>query len=78
VVVIWDCRHEIELLLSDGCQMALGGVSRVMRRSLVNRAAQDKWSPARVERDGPFYRLLLRSQAGAEIEVRMRRLALRP
>jgi hypothetical protein len=78
VVVISDCRHEIELLLSDGRQMALGGVSRVMRRSLVNRAAQDRLRPARVERDGLSYRLLLRSQAGAEIEVLTRRLALRP
>jgi hypothetical protein len=78
VVVISDRRHEIELLLSDGRRMALGGVSGVARRSLVNRAAQDQLRPARVERDGLSYRLLLRGQAGAEIEVHTRRLALRP
>jgi hypothetical protein len=78
VVVISDRRHEIELLLSDGRRMALGGVSGVTRRSLVNRAAQDKLRPARVERDGLSYRLLLRSQAGADFEVHTRRLALRP
>jgi hypothetical protein len=33
---------------------------------------------ARVECDGPSYRLLLRNQAGVEIKVRTRRLALRP
>jgi hypothetical protein len=32
VVVISESRHEIALLLSDGRRMALGGVSRVMRR----------------------------------------------
>jgi hypothetical protein len=78
VVVIADSRHELALLLSDGRRIALGGVSRVTRRFLMNRAAQDKLRPARVERDGLSYRLLLRSEAGAEIEVHMRRVALAP
>jgi hypothetical protein len=78
VVVISESRHEIALLLSDGRRMALGGVSRVMRRFLLNRAAQDKLRPARVQRDGLSYRLLLRSETGAEIEVYTRRVALAP
>jgi hypothetical protein len=78
VVVISDSRHEIALLLSDGRRMALGGVSRVSRRVLVNRAARDKLRPALVERDGLSYRLLLRSEAGAEIEIYPRRVALAP
>jgi hypothetical protein len=78
VVVISECRDEIALLLSDGRRMALGGVSRVTRRFLVSRAAQDKLRPARVQRDGLSYRLLLRSEAGDEIEVYTRRVALAP
>jgi hypothetical protein len=78
VVVISESRNEIALLLSDGRRIALGGVSRVTRRSLVKRAAQDKLRPARVERDGPSYRLLLRSEAGAVVEVYTRRVALAP
>jgi hypothetical protein len=78
VVVISDSRHEIALVLSDGRRLALGGVSRVTRRLLVNRAARDKLRPARVERDGPSYRVLLRSESGAEIEVHTRRVALAP
>jgi hypothetical protein len=78
VVVISDSRHEIALLLSDGRRMALGGVSRAARRVLINRAARDKLRPALVERDGLSYRLLLRSEAGAEIEIYPRRVALAP
>jgi hypothetical protein len=78
VVLISYSRHEIALLLSDGRRIALGGVSRMMRRFLLNRAAQDKLRPARVERDGLSYRLLLRSEAGTEIEVYTRRVALAP
>jgi hypothetical protein len=78
VVVISDSRHEIALLLSDGRRMALGGVSRAMRKFLINRAAQDKLRPARVERNGLSYRLLLRSEAGVDVEVYTRRVALAP
>jgi hypothetical protein len=78
VVVIADSRYGIALVLSDGRRIALGGVSRVMRRELLNHAAQDKLRPTRVERDGLSYRLLLRGEAGAEIEVYTRRVALAP
>ncbi len=78
VVVIADCRHEIALLLSDGRRMSLGGVSRAMRRFLVHHAAQDRLRPTHVERDGLSYRLLLRSEAGVEVEVYPRRVALAP
>ena len=78
VVVISDWRHGIALGLSDGRQIALGGISRVERRMLVNRAARDKLRPAHVERDGFSYRLLLRGEAGAEFQIYTRRVALAP
>jgi hypothetical protein len=78
VVVISDSRHGIALVLSDGRRIALGGVSRFRRRLLVYRAAKEKLRPTRVDRDGLSYRLLLRSEAGTEIEVYTRRLTLAP
>jgi hypothetical protein len=78
VVVISYSRHGIALVLSDGRRIALGGVSRFRRRLLVNRAAKHKLRPARVDRDGRSYCLLLRSEAGAEIEVYTRRVVLVP
>jgi len=78
VVVISYSHHGIALVLSDGRRIALGGVSRFRRRLLVNRAAKEKLRPTRVERDGLSYRLLLRSEAGAEIEVYTCRVTLAP
>jgi hypothetical protein len=78
VVVVSDSSHGITLALSDGRLMNLEGVSRLTRRRLLSRAAQDKLRPTRVERDALSYRLLLRSEAGAEIELSTRRLALAP
>ena len=76
VVVVSDSSHGIALALSDGRRMTLGGVSRVTRRRLLHRAARDKLRPARIEREAFSYRLLLRSEAGAEIEFHTRRVAL--
>ena len=78
VVVVSDSSHGIALALSDGRRMTLGGVSRVTRRRLLHRAAQDKLRPARIERETFSYRLLLRSEAGAEIEFHTRSVALAP
>jgi hypothetical protein len=78
VVVVSDYRHGIALALSDGHRMTLGGVSGVTRRRLRHRAAQDKLRPARIEREAFSYRLLLRSEAGAEIEFHSRSVALAP
>jgi hypothetical protein len=78
VVVVSDYSHGIALALSDGRRMTLGGVSGVTRRRLLHRAAQDKLRPARIEREAFSYRLLLRSEAGAEIEFHTRSVALAP
>jgi hypothetical protein len=78
VVVVSDSSRGIALVLSDGRRMTLGGVSRVTRRRLLHRAAQDKLRPARIERDALSYRLLLRSEAGAEVEFHTRSVALAP
>jgi hypothetical protein len=78
VVRIWDSRHGIALGLSDGRRLALGGVSRFTTRLLVNRAAQDKLRLAGVELDGFSYRLSLRGEAGAVMEVYARRVTLAP
>jgi|tagenome__1003787_1003787.scaffolds.fasta_scaffold19815284_2 hypothetical protein len=78
VVVVSSYSHGIALALSDGRRMTLGGVSGVTRRRLLHRAAQDKLRPARIEREEFSYRLLLRSEAGAEIEFHTRSVALAP
>jgi hypothetical protein len=78
VVVVSDSSHGIALALSDGRRMTLGGVSPGTRRRLLHRAAQDKLRPARIEREAFSYRLLLRSEAGAEIEFHTRSVALAP
>jgi hypothetical protein len=78
VVVVTDYSHGIALALSDGRRMTLGGVSGVTRRRLRQQAAQDRLRPARIEREAFSYRLLLRSEAGAEIELHTRSVALAP
>jgi hypothetical protein len=78
VVVVSDSSHGIALALSDGRRMTLGGVSRVTRRRLLHLAAQDKLRPARIDREAFSYRLLLRNEAGAEIEFHTRTVALAP
>jgi hypothetical protein len=78
VVVVSDSSQGIALALSDGRRMTLGGVSRATRRRLLHQAAQDKLRPARIEREAFSYRLLLRGEAGAEIEFHTRSVALAP
>jgi hypothetical protein len=76
VVGISGSRHGIGLGLSDGHRLELGGVSRSMLGLLVHGAAAERLRPAHVSRDGFSYRLLLRGEAGAEMEVFARRLTL--
>ena len=78
VVVVSDWRYGIALDLSDGRRIALGGVSRVTRRMLAQRVPMDRLRLARVEIDGISYRLILRSEAGDELEIFSRRVALAP
>ncbi|MCW2767477.1 MAG: hypothetical protein JWO11_3436 [Nocardioides sp.] len=78
VVVVSQSPHGIALGLSDGRRLALGSVSRSTLKLLMRRVTDDKLRPARVDRDSLSYRLLLRGEAGAEIEVCTRRLALAP
>ena len=78
VVVVSDSSQGIALALSDGRRMTLGGVSGVTRRRLLRLAAQDRLRPARIEREAFSYRLLLRGEAGAEIEFHTRSVALAP
>jgi hypothetical protein len=75
VVVISDSRHGIGLGLSDGRRLELGGVSRSTLRRL-QWATEDRLRPAHVDRDGFSYRLLLRGENGAEVEVFARRVTL--
>jgi hypothetical protein len=76
VVVISDSRHGIGLGLSDGHRLELGGVSRSTLRRLELGAAAERLRPAHVTREGFAYRLLLRGEAGAEMEVFARRVTL--
>lgn len=78
VVVVSDWRYGIALDLSDGRRIALGGVSRVTRRMLAHRVRVDRLRLSRVEIDGISYRLVLRGEAGDELEIFSRRVALAP
>jgi hypothetical protein len=78
VVGIWDSRHGVALGLSDGRRLALGGISLSTARLLAVRAAEDKLRLAHVERAEFSYRLLLRGEGGAIVEVYARRVALAP
>jgi hypothetical protein len=75
VVVISDSRHGIGLGLSDGRRLELCGVSRSTLERLTW-AAEERLRPAHVTRDGFSYRLLLRGDSGAEMEVFARRVTL--
>jgi hypothetical protein len=75
VVVISDSRHGIGLGLSDGRRLELGGVSRSTLQRL-KWAAEERLRPAHVTRDGFSYRLILRGDSGAEMEVFARRITL--
>jgi hypothetical protein len=78
VVVIADHpRHGIVLGLSDGHLLTVSGVTRVTRSLLLQRAANDKLRPTRVERDGYSYRLLLRGESGYEMKINTPMVSLR-
>jgi hypothetical protein len=76
VVVTWYSRHGIALSLSDGHRLELGGVSRSTMRRLERGTAEERLRPAHVAREGFSYRLVLRGEAGAEVEVFARRVTL--
>jgi hypothetical protein len=76
VVVISESRQGVALGLSDGGRLALGRVSCSTLATLRRRAAGDKLYPARVVRDTSRYRLVLRAEDGADMELSTRRLAL--
>ena len=78
VVGVWDSREGVALGMSDGRRLTLGGVSHLTTRLLVHRAVEDKLRLGRVELDGFSYRLLLRGEAGALMEIYARRVALVP
>src|SRR4051812_21679650 len=76
VVLISDSRHGIALSLSDGRRLELGGISRSTVRLLERGTAEERLRPAHVVREGFSYRLVLRGEAGAEMEVFARRVTL--
>jgi hypothetical protein len=76
VVVVQDSPHGIGLGLSDGHRLLLGGVSRYALTLLTQVAANERLRPAGVERDGLTYRLVFRGEAGTEMEIFARRVAL--
>jgi hypothetical protein len=76
VVAVSDSRHGIGLGLSDGHRLELGGVSRSMLATLEQTAAEERLRPTHVSRAGFSYRLLLRGETGAEMEVFARRVTL--
>jgi hypothetical protein len=76
VVAVWDSPEGIALGLSDGWRLVFGAVSRPKVDALRLRASETKLYPAHVERHASSYRLLLRGEAGADIELSTRRLAL--
>jgi hypothetical protein len=78
LVMVSESRHGVALGFSDGRRLALGSVSRSTLALLKHRVADHRLRPARVHRDSLSYRLLLRGEAGVEIEVGTQRLALAP
>lgn len=78
VVAISESRHGVALVLSDGNRLALSGLGVSTRRNLQHRVAKDRFRPASIDRDRFAYRVLLRGESGAEIEVHTQRVALAP
>ena len=78
VVAISESRHGVALVLSDGNRLALSGLGVSTRRNLQHRVSMDRFRPTRVDRDRFAYRVLLRGESGAEIEVHTQRVALAP
>jgi hypothetical protein len=78
VVGVCEMRHGVALMLSDGRRLGLGEVSRRALPLLIARAQRDRLRPARIERDGITFCLVLRGEAGGDIEIHARRLAVTP
>jgi hypothetical protein len=76
VVGVSDSLHCIGLGLSDGHRLELGGVSRSTVTLIERVATEEKLRPAGVARHGFSYRLVLRGEAGAEMEIFARRVTL--
>jgi hypothetical protein len=78
VVAISYSRHGIARVLSDGRRIALGGVRPLQAKAARKPRGAGEVAPCPGGTRWPLYRLLLRSEAGAEIEVYTRRVALAP
>ena len=76
VVKISDSPEGLALGLSDGWRLVLGTVSRSKLDALRLRAGETRLYPARFERRTSFYRLVLRGETGADVELTTRRVAL--
>jgi hypothetical protein len=76
VVRSYNSSLGISLELSDGRRLVLNGVSRRMLPVLLLRVAEDKLAPTHVDRDGLSYRLTFRGQAGTNIDIYARNVAL--
>jgi hypothetical protein len=76
VVTIHRWPDGIAFELSDGRRLALAGVSRRTLHLLVRRTAEDLLQPTHVHRDVFSYRLRLRGQAGTDIDIYARNIAL--
>ena len=69
VVVVSKAPDGIALELSDGCRLALGGVSPRTIDLIDRRGLMDVLRPESLYRYAFSYRLLLRGAAGSEINV---------
>jgi hypothetical protein len=69
VVAVSKGPDGIALELSDGCRLALGGVSPRTIDLIDRRGLMDVLRPESLYRDAFSYRLLLRGAAGTEINV---------
>jgi hypothetical protein len=78
VVTIYRSPDGVTLQLSDGRRLGLAGVSLRALQLLVLRAAEDRLQPTHVHRDASSHRLRLRGQAGADIDIHARTVALAP
>lgn len=76
VDTIHKSPNGISLELSDGRRLALAGVSTRTLQLLVFYTAEDRLQPTHVHRDVFFYRLRLRGQAGTDIDIHARNIAL--
>jgi hypothetical protein len=76
VVTIHRAPGGIALQLSDGRRLALAGISFTTRQLLLLRTAEDELKPTHVRRDAFAYRVRFRGQAGSDIHVYARTIAL--